>query len=63
MLTHSLELAGASDAIELEQMDILRDFTREEILILQQKLTRNIALEMSERLRIRTNEIRILEES
>jgi SulP family sulfate permease len=40
VLTHSLELAGASDAIELEQMDILRDFTREEILILQQKLTR-----------------------
>jgi len=40
VLTQSLELAGASDAIQLEQMDILRDFTQEEIHILQQKLTR-----------------------
>jgi CRP-like cAMP-binding protein/anti-anti-sigma regulatory factor len=39
LLTQSLEIAGASDRIQLEQMDILRDFTREEIRILKQKLT------------------------
>jgi len=39
LLTQSLEIAGASDRIQLEQMDILRDFTREELRILKQKLT------------------------
>jgi hypothetical protein len=84
VLTQSLELAGASDRIQLEQMDILRDFTPQEINALEQKLTRktcnkgeiiakenpqiaiklirNIALEMSDRLRIRTNEVSVLEE-
>jgi CRP-like cAMP-binding protein len=38
VLTQSLELAGASDGIQLEQMDILRDFTPEEINVLKQKL-------------------------
>ncbi|MGD8883958.1 MAG: cyclic nucleotide-binding domain-containing protein, partial [Desulfobacterales bacterium] len=40
LLTQSLEIAGASDRIQLEQMDILRDFTQEEIRILKQKFTR-----------------------
>jgi len=40
VLTQSLELAGASDRIQLEQMDILRDFTPQEIDDLKQKLTR-----------------------
>jgi SulP family sulfate permease len=40
VLTQSLELAGASDRIQLEQMDILRDFTPQEIHALEQKLTR-----------------------
>jgi hypothetical protein len=40
VLTQSLELAGASDRIQLEQMDILRDFTPQEIHDLKQKLTR-----------------------
>jgi CRP-like cAMP-binding protein len=39
VLTQSLELAGASGTIQLEQMDILRDFTPEEIQVLKQKLT------------------------
>jgi SulP family sulfate permease len=39
VLTQSLELAGAADAIKLEQMDILRDFTPQEIQTLEQKLT------------------------
>jgi SulP family sulfate permease len=39
LLTQSLEIAGASDRIQLEQMDILRDFTPEEIHVLKQKLT------------------------
>jgi SulP family sulfate permease len=38
VLTQSLELAGASDRIQLEQMDILRNFTPEEINVLKQKL-------------------------
>ena len=38
VLTESLELAGASERIQLEQMDILRDFTPEEINVLKQKL-------------------------
>ena len=40
VLTQSLELAGASGAIQLEQMDILRDFTPQEVHALEQKLTR-----------------------
>ena len=40
VLTQSLELAGASDRIQLEQMDILRDFAPREIHALEQKLTR-----------------------
>jgi SulP family sulfate permease len=40
VLTQSLELAGASDRIQLEQMDILRDFTPQEIHALEQKLIR-----------------------
>jgi SulP family sulfate permease len=40
VLTQSLELAGASDRIQLEKMDILRDFTPQEIHDLKQKLTR-----------------------
>jgi MFS superfamily sulfate permease-like transporter len=40
VLTQSLELAGASEPIQLEQMDILRDFSPQEIHDLQQKLTR-----------------------
>jgi SulP family sulfate permease len=40
VLTQSLELAGASDRIQLERMDILRDFTPQEIHDLKQKLTR-----------------------
>jgi SulP family sulfate permease len=40
VLTRSLELAGASDRIQLEQMDILRDFTPQETRALEQKLTR-----------------------
>jgi SulP family sulfate permease len=40
VLTQSLELAGASDRIQLEQMDIFRDFTPQEIHDLKQKLTR-----------------------
>ena len=38
VLTQSLDLAGASDRVQLEQMDILRDFTPEEINFLKQKL-------------------------
>ncbi|MEJ2727618.1 MAG: SLC26A/SulP transporter family protein [Deltaproteobacteria bacterium] len=40
VLTRSLELASASDRIPLEQMDVLRDFTLQEIHALEQKLTR-----------------------
>ncbi len=40
VLTQSIELAGASGAIQIEQMDILRDFTSQEIQALVQKLTR-----------------------
>ena len=40
VLTQSLEISGASDPIELEQMDILRDFTPQEIEDLGQNLTR-----------------------
>jgi MFS superfamily sulfate permease-like transporter len=40
VLTRSLEIAGASDRIQLEQMDILRDFTPQEIHDFKQKLTR-----------------------
>ena len=40
VLTKSLELAGASGAIQLDQMDILRDFTTEEIHALEQRLAR-----------------------
>ena len=40
VLTKSLEHAGASAAIQLDQMDILRDFTTEEIHALAQRLTR-----------------------
>ena len=40
VLTQSLEIAGASDRIELDQMDILRDFTPQEIQDLKQNLTR-----------------------
>jgi CRP-like cAMP-binding protein/anti-anti-sigma regulatory factor len=38
VLTASLERAGLSERIQLEQMDILRDFTPEEINVLKQKL-------------------------
>ena len=38
VLTQSIDLAGASDRIQLEQMDILRDFTPLEIQVLAQKL-------------------------
>ena len=40
VLTKSLDLAGATGAIELDQMDILRDFTSREINTLEQRLTR-----------------------
>jgi len=40
VLTQSLEPAGASGAIQLKQMDILRDFTPQEVHALEQKLTR-----------------------
>lgn len=40
VLTASLELAGAPDRIQLEQMDILKDFTHEEIRDLKQRLAR-----------------------
>ncbi len=40
VLTRSIDLAGASGRIQLEQMDILRDFTPLEIQVLAQKLTR-----------------------
>ncbi len=40
VLTQSLDLLGASAAIPLEQMDILRDFTPQEIDVLERKLTR-----------------------
>ncbi len=40
VLTKSLEHAGASAAIQLDQMDILRDFTTEEIHAFEQRLTR-----------------------
>jgi SulP family sulfate permease len=40
VLTKSLELAGASGAIQLDQMDILRDFTSAEIHTLAQRLKR-----------------------
>jgi MFS superfamily sulfate permease-like transporter len=38
VLTRSLDIAGASDRIQLEQMDILRDFTPQEIHDFKQKL-------------------------
>jgi CRP-like cAMP-binding protein len=40
VLTQSIELAGISDGIQLEQMDILKNFSQEEIHALKQKLTR-----------------------
>ncbi len=40
VLTQSIDLASASDKIQLEQMDILSDFTPPEIQLLAQKLTR-----------------------
>ena len=40
VLTRSIDLAGMSGGIELEQMDILKDFNPEEIRVLKQKLTR-----------------------
>ena len=40
VLTQSIELAGISGGIQLEQMDILKDFSQEEIQALKQKLTR-----------------------
>jgi CRP-like cAMP-binding protein len=40
VLTQSLEIAGASDRIQLDQMDILRDFTPQEIQDLKKNLTR-----------------------
>jgi len=40
VLTKSLELAGASGAIRFDQMEILRDFTQQEIQALERKLTR-----------------------
>ena len=40
VLTQSIDLAGASGTIQLEQMDILRDFDPPEIQALAQKLTR-----------------------
>jgi SulP family sulfate permease len=40
VLTQSLDLLGASGAIPLEQMDILRDFSPQEIEVLNRKLTR-----------------------
>jgi CRP-like cAMP-binding protein len=40
VLTQSLEIAGASERIQLEQVDILRDFTPQEIQDLKQNLTR-----------------------
>jgi SulP family sulfate permease len=40
VLTQSLDLLGASAAIPLEQMDILRDFTPQEIDVLERKLAR-----------------------
>ncbi|MGD8521391.1 MAG: SLC26A/SulP transporter family protein [Desulfobacterales bacterium] len=39
VLTQSIDLAGILGGIELEQMDILKDFTQEEIHVLKQKLT------------------------
>jgi SulP family sulfate permease len=39
VLTQSIELAGTSGAIQLEQMDILKDFNQIEINVLKQKLT------------------------
>ena len=39
VLTQSIELAGASGAIQLEQMDILKEFTQVEIDALKPKLT------------------------
>lgn len=40
VLTQSIELAGISGGIQLEQMDILKDFSQQEIHALKQKLTR-----------------------
>jgi hypothetical protein len=40
VLTQSIDLAGASGTIQLDQMDILRDFTPPEIQALAQKLAR-----------------------
>jgi SulP family sulfate permease len=40
VLTQSLEPAGASGAIQLEQMDILRDFSPQEVHALERKLMR-----------------------
>jgi len=40
VLTKSLELAGASGAIQFDQMEILRDFNPQEIQALERKLTR-----------------------
>ena len=39
VLTQSIELAGTLGGIQLEQMDIFKDFTQEEIHALKQKLT------------------------
>ena len=39
VLTQSIDLAGASRKIQLDQMDILKDFTPPEIQLLAQKLT------------------------
>ncbi|UCE54867.1 MAG: sodium-independent anion transporter [Desulfobacterales bacterium] len=58
VLTQSIELAGISGEIQFEQMDILKDETSE----IAVKLIRNNALEMSNRLRKGTNEVRVLEE-
>ena len=38
VLTHSIDLARILDGVQLEQMDIFMDFTREEIHTLKQKL-------------------------
>ena len=40
VLTQSLDLAGAAGAVPLEQMDILRDFTPQEVQALEKGLTR-----------------------
>ena len=40
VLTQSLDLPGAAGAVPLEQMDILRDFTPQEVHALEKRLTR-----------------------